>query len=205
MVPFVPPGSRRILEVGCGQGVFGARLRAELGAQVWGIELDPLAAAMAAERLDRVLVGDACALSDTLPDAFFDCVVLNDLLEHLVQPESLLARLRPKLAPAGCVVASLPNVRHFANLWNLVVKGEWRYADEGILDRTHLRFYTRRSLPVLFAAAGYSLERVQGITPTRSWKFRICNLLALGRLGETRWLQFACVALPAQPPPERPA
>ncbi len=94
------------------------------------------------------------------------------------------------------MVASIPNVRHFPNLWNLVVGGEWRYADEGILDRTHVRFYTRRSMGRLFAAAGYHLTRQAGITPTRSWKFRLINLAALGRLGDTRWLQFACVAEP---------
>jgi 2-polyprenyl-3-methyl-5-hydroxy-6-metoxy-1,4-benzoquinol methylase len=205
MVPFVPRTARRILDVGCGQGVFAGRLRETSGAQVWGIELDPLAAAMAAERLDRVITGDALTAAAELPDGHFDCAVMNDLLEHLVHPETLLARLRPKLAPGGCVVASIPNVRHFSNLWNLVVRGEWHYTDEGVLDRTHLRFFTRRSLPALFAAGGYRLVTVQGITPTRSWKFRACNLAALGRLDDARWLQFACVAVPDGLPDEESA
>lgn len=196
MVPFVPAVARRIVDVGCGQGCFASRLREERGAEVWGIELDPLAAGMAVERLDRVLTGDALARVPDLPDAYFDCAVLNDLLEHLYAPETLLRLLRTKLAPGGCVVASIPNVRHFSNLWHLVVDGEWRYADEGILDRTHVRFYTRRSMGRLFATAGYRLTRQAGITPTRSWKFRLINLAALGRLGDTRWLQFACVAEP---------
>jgi 2-polyprenyl-3-methyl-5-hydroxy-6-metoxy-1,4-benzoquinol methylase len=196
MVPFVPADARRILDIGCGQGCFAARLKAERGAEIWGIELDPVAAGMAAERLDHVLTGDALALAPTLPDSHFNCIVLNDILEHLFAPESLLSLLRPKLAADGVVVASIPNIRHFPELWRLVVGAEWRYEDEGILDRTHLRFYTRRSMRRLFADAGYRLLRQQGITPTRSWKFRLANLVTLGRLGDTRFLQFACVAQP---------
>jgi 2-polyprenyl-3-methyl-5-hydroxy-6-metoxy-1,4-benzoquinol methylase len=196
MLPFVPAGARRILDIGCGEGSFAARLREERGAQVWGVELDPAAAAAAAARLDRVLTGDITALARDLPDGGFDCIVMNDLLEHLLAPGDLLVTLRAKLAPGGCVVASIPNVRSFANLWNLVVHGEWRYTDEGILDRTHLRFFTRASMGRLFAESGYRLTRQVGVTPTRSWKFRLVNLLALGRLADARWLQFACVAEP---------
>jgi 2-polyprenyl-3-methyl-5-hydroxy-6-metoxy-1,4-benzoquinol methylase len=202
MVAFVPAGARRILDVGCGQGCFAARLKSERGPEIWGIELDPIAAGMAAERLDRVLTGDALALAPTLPDGHFDCVVLNDVLEHLLSPETLLSLLRPKLAAGGVVVASIPNVRHFPELWRLVVGADWHYEDEGILDRTHLRFYTRRSMRRLFADAGYRLLRQQGITPTGSWRFRVVNILALGRLGDTRFLQFACVAQPDGANPE---
>jgi 2-polyprenyl-3-methyl-5-hydroxy-6-metoxy-1,4-benzoquinol methylase len=196
MVAFVPAQARRILDVGCGQGCFAARLKAERSVEVWGIELDPLAAGMAAQRLDRILQGDAVALASALPDEHFDCIVLNDLLEHLVSPETLLGLLRAKLGPGGCLVASLPNVRHFPHLWELVVRGRWEYADEGILDRTHLRFFTRRSMRRLFEAAGYDLVRQVGINPTRSWKFRLANALACGRLADARWLQFACLAVP---------
>ncbi len=202
MLPFVPAQARRILDVGCGQGCFAARLKADRQAEVWGIEIDPVASGMAAERLDRVLTGDALEVVPALPDGFFDCIVLNDILEHLVRPETLLRLLQPKLAPGGRVVASLPNVRHFPELWRLVVRGEWEYTDEGLLDRTHLRFFTRRSMGRLFAGAGYRVLRQEGITPTRSWKFRLVNLLALGRLGDSRYLQFACVAEPGDRAPE---
>jgi hypothetical protein len=104
--------------------------------------------------------------------------------------------LRPKLAKDGHLVASVPNVRHFPHLWRLIVAGEWEYTDEGILDRTHLRFYTRRSMRRLFETAGYRLLSQEGITPTRSWKFRLVNLITFGRLSDARYLQFACIAVP---------
>ncbi len=194
MLAFVPDAARRILDVGCGSGVFGGYLKAERGAEVWGIELDAAAAAAATDKLDRVLQGDVLVRLGELPDGGFDCIVMNDILEHLVAPEKLLTDLRSKLATGGRVVASIPNIRHFPHLWDLVVHGRWDYVDEGLLDRTHLRFYTRRSLTTLFADSGYRLERVAGIHPTTAWRFRLVNLLTLGHWSDMRFLQFACVA-----------
>ncbi len=204
MLAFVPARARRILDVGCGEGVFAARLKSERSAEVWGIELDAIAAASAAEKLDRVLIGDAVDCLADLAAGAFDCVVLNDILEHLVGPDELLRGLKPKLAEGGCLVASIPNVRYFPHLWQLVVRGQWEYADEGILDRTHLRFFTRHSLTVLFDRCGYRLERIEGIHPTGSWRFRLVNLLALGRWSEMRYLQFACVAVPEMQEYQKP-
>ena len=198
MLAFVPAGARRVLDLGCGEGVFGASLKQQHGVEVWGIELDPVAAAAAAERLDHVLQGDVLERLADLPTTTFDCVVMNDILEHLTDPEALLRGVRGKLGPGGRVVASIPNVRHFPHLWQLVVHGRWDYTDEGILDRTHLRFFTRHSLTSTFQRCGYQLERCEGIHPTRSWRFRMVNLLTLGCWSEMRYLQYACVAAPIE-------
>jgi 2-polyprenyl-3-methyl-5-hydroxy-6-metoxy-1,4-benzoquinol methylase len=205
MLAFVPAGARRVLDVGCGGGTFAARLRDERGAEVWGIEISPEAAALAAGRLDRVLVGDAVERLGAVPDGHFDCIVMNDILEHLVEPERLLRAAARKLAAGGCVVASIPSIRHFPHLVDLVLRGEWRYTDEGLLDRTHLRFFTRRSMLEMFAACGYDVRSIAGIHPTRSWRFRLFNLLTLGRLAETRYLQFAVVAAVARDAAGAPA
>lgn len=202
MRAFVPRLARTLLDVGCGDGAFAEGLRRERQAggqplEIWGLELNEEAAARAAARLDRLLVGPAEISVGELPAGFFDCVVLNDVLEHLARPEQLLQALHRVLAPGACLVASLPNVRHFANVWDLAVRGDWTYQDEGIRDRTHLRFFTRASMRELFEQAGYRLRHQMGINPTRSWRFRLCNLLCLGGLDEMRYLQFACVAEPA--------
>lgn len=201
MRAFVPATARVILDVGCGAGAFAAGLREERRAaghelEIWGLELDAAAAAAAAAVLDHVWQGGVEDLVGRLPDAHFDCICCNDVLEHLAWPDRALRDLRRVLKPEGVVVASIPNVRSFANVWDLVVRGSWSYADEGILDRTHLRFYTRASMADLFAAGGYRLLRQEGINPTGSWRFRMVNALTLGRWHDMRYLQFACVAAP---------
>ena len=201
MRAFVPAAARTILDVGCGAGAFASGLREERRSEgreleIWGLELDHAAAAAAAGVLDRVWQGSAEELVGRLPAAHFDCVCCHDVLEHLAWPDRVLRDLRRVLTPGGVVVASIPNVRYFPNVWDLVVHGRWSYTDEGILDRTHLRFYTRASMADLFAAGGYRLLRQEGINPTRGWRFRVANALSLGRWREMRYLQFACVATP---------
>lgn len=201
MEPHVPAEARLLLDVGCGAGAFAATLRgarAGRALEIWGVELSPEAAAVAAGVCDHVLVGDAVERLRELADARFDCVVMNDVLEHLADPAALLREARRVLRPGGALVASLPNVRYFFNVVDLVVHGRWEYVDEGILDRTHLRFFTRDSLRRLFEAEGFTVQRMQGINPTGSLKFKLVNLLTLGRWADMRWLQFACVARPRE-------
>ncbi len=199
MQVFVPAAARRVLDVGCGAGAFLAGLKAvRPGLVAWGIELDPAAAARAASHLDRVLIGDAAAVVPELAGERFDCIVLNDVLEHVLEPEQLLTMLRPLVAVGGCVVASVPNIRHFTAVTDLVFRGKWEYTDEGILDRTHLRFFTRASLPGLFAGGGFALESATGINRTGSAKFKLFDLLTFGRFVDMGCLQFACVARPRE-------
>lgn len=152
----VPQSTTNLLELGCAAGALGAALKASHGCRVTGIELVPEVARRATERLDRVIVGDCEALDfeSLFGDERFDCLVAADVLEHLRDPLDLLARLRRYLAPEATLVASFPNVRHFSVVAALV-DGYWTYADAGILDRTHLRFFTRREFARLLHDAGF--------------------------------------------------
>jgi len=198
MHTFVPASARIILDIGCGAGAFGAGLKeARAGLEVWGIEFDPDAAARAADVLDKVFTGDAREIAPTLPRGRFDCICLNDILEHLQEPEDLLRDVAPLLAAGGCLVVSLPSVRYFHNLADLVLRGRWEYTDEGICDRTHLRFFTRSSMQAMFRRAGYEVRTCRGINPTGAVGFKVFNLLTLGRFAEMRYLQFALVCTPA--------
>jgi SAM-dependent methyltransferase len=161
VLALIPPGCRRVLDLGCGRGELGRLLRAREGElSVTGIEWEPAAARTAAEHYEQVLVG---ALEIELPrlaaaGARFDLIVMADILEHTAAPAAILAQAASLLLPGGQVVVSLPNVSHYSVV--LALLGDrWDYAERGILDRGHLRFFTRRSFRRLAAAAGFRIEQ----------------------------------------------
>ena len=151
--------ARRILDVGCAQGRVGAGLKGRQGAEVWGIECNAQAAALAGSCLDRVVQAPVERALSELPGGHFDSIILADVLEHLVDPAAVLAGVAEKLTPAGELIVSLPNVGHWSVLQGLL-EGSWEYGDAGILDRTHLKFFTRKSALALFAAAGFTATSV---------------------------------------------
>src|SRR5207244_3185918 len=141
MLQFLPTAAQRMLEIGCAEGAFSAAVKGRTGAEAWGIEFSPEAAERARAVLDRVLVGDANERIAELPDASFDLVICNDVLEHLVDPGATLRQLRTKLAPGGVVVSSIPNIRYLPALSKVVFRKDFPQEDIGIFDRTHLRFF----------------------------------------------------------------
>jgi 2-polyprenyl-3-methyl-5-hydroxy-6-metoxy-1,4-benzoquinol methylase len=199
MLAFAPLEARRVLELGCGHGRFAESLRQRNGAEVWGIERDPEVAADAAGRLDRVIVGDALQAVASLEGERFDLIVGNDLLEHLAEPERLLQALHPHFAPGGRLLLSLPNMRHYKVLGHLLFGRDWRYRDSGVLDRTHLRFFTRRSMLRMLEASGYRTLLCRGINGSRAPGLLLLDALLLGRHSDIRFVQFALLAAPAEP------
>lgn len=152
----VPPTARRVLDVGCGSGALGGWLKEAVPDRVViGVDRDPAAAAAAATRLDRAFAVDVEREAIPLPAGSVDCVLFGDLLEHLVDPEAVLRDGRRLLAAGGCVLASVPNVQH-ASVVTALLRGDFPYAPSGLLDATHLRFFTRASLTKLFLDAGYA-------------------------------------------------
>lgn len=197
LLEFVPEGVQRALDVGCGEGDFGSQLKIGGNAEIWGIEIDHSSATVAQGRLDRVLIGDITHLWRDLPDGYFDCIFFNDVLEHLINPGDVLLHIKRKLSPVGCIVCSIPNVRYYHTLRDLVVYKKWHYEDEGILDRTHLRFFTESSIQELFDTLDFEILKMKGINPLAdSWSFAVLNTLLLGHLSDCRYLQFAIVAIP---------
>lgn len=200
MLSFIPPSARKILEIGCGDGRFGAeikRIRAEAGSpvEVAGVELMPESVERAHGRLDRVLCGNIENDRLDLPANYFDCIVFNDVLEHLVNPWQVLRHTQNWLTPTGTVVASIPNVRFWGVIKGLLFDADWRYTDEGVLDETHLRFFTRRSIERMFAESGWKIRRIEGINSrVRGLHFDLLRLFSFGRLHDIRYLQFAVVA-----------
>jgi 2-polyprenyl-3-methyl-5-hydroxy-6-metoxy-1,4-benzoquinol methylase len=197
MLKFVPADAKVILEVGCGEGNFAYALKRRNNAEVWGMELDPVSGRKAGQQLDRVFVGDAALLAKQLPDRYFDAVIFNDVLEHMVDPYSLLDYMKGKLKPGGVVVSSIPNIRYFRALIEIIWHGQWRYTDYGTFDKTHLRFFTRKSIADMYRDAGYRVLRMEGTRASKSIRPFLLNLLFLGKLSDSKYLQFATVATPA--------
>jgi len=162
LLGLVTAAPRRVLELGCASGMFGAKLKERFPtACVVGVEASRDAAAAAAGRLDRVICARLEALdfaAEGLRHGEFDLVIAADILEHLVNPWDLLVRLRPFLAPEALVLASIPNVRNLQLVTNLLVNGLWPYAERGLLDVTHLRFFTLEEIRRMFAETGYAMQ-----------------------------------------------
>lgn len=202
MAVHVPAAARTLLDVGCGTGGFGALVKTRQSLDAWGIEPHPAAAREAASALDCVLQGTLETVHQRLPDGHFDVISFNDVLEHLADPVDALRLIRPKLSSIGVVIASIPNLRQFQALKRIVWDGDFPSEEFGIFDRTHLRFFTRRSIPRLFEAAGYSIVMVQGMNASSPESFvrrQLWKLTTslLPRFRDTAFLQFACVAKPS--------
>ncbi len=195
MAALLPPKAKTILDVGCGQGIFSENFSERKDLEIWGIEIDKEEAAEAQKKLFRVINNDAIGALTEIPDKKFDAIFCNDVLEHLVDPYTFLGLVKAKLNSDGVVIASIPNVRYLNNFINFVFRREWKYEDSGILDRTHLRFFTQKSMRRMFEEAGYEIVSMNGINGyTSSWKFRLLNLITLRLISDTQFLQFAIVA-----------
>ncbi len=156
LVRLVGPG-KRVLDVGCATGYLGEVLKRR-GCEVVGVEIDPSAAAKAADVLDEVLVADLeqVDLRDSFPPASFDVIVFGDVLEHLRDPLRLLRSTVGLLRPGGSVVVSVPNVAH-GSVRLALLQGRWQYRDLGLLDRTHVTFFTRSTILRLMSDAGLAV------------------------------------------------
>jgi SAM-dependent methyltransferase len=160
MLGAVPSGAGRILEVGCARGRLGHELkRQDQRRHVAGVELDPDAARVAGERLDEVFVLDVQAETPPIEPGSLDCIIFGDVLEHLVDPEDVLRRYRHLLAPDGLALVSVPNIQHFSIVKNLL-RGDFMYQPSGLLDSTHLRFFTYMTFARLMLDAGF-LPRIE--------------------------------------------
>ena len=161
----VPKSAKRVLEIGCAAGCF--RLNFPDQVEYWGVEPVRSAAEQASQKNMKVLCGTYDEVQAQIPDAYFDVIVCNDVIEHVADSEAFLASLKGKFAANGVLVGSIPNVRFWGNLVNLLLKRDWKYEDSGVLDKTHLRFFTGKSFRRLMDKAGYGLELMEGIESTR--------------------------------------
>lgn len=204
LMELVPTQATRILDVGCGAGRLGEALKkartTEPPRYVAGIKLHEGATIAAASVLDKVLATSVenVNLDELGPPASYDCIIFGDILEHLLDPWEAVRRFRTLLAADGVMVASIPNVGHWTVIAGLIA-GRWEYRDRGLLDRTHVRFFTARSIPKLFADADMTIvrwERNYRLMESQRRHQRLANMLARGPLRELLTFQHRIVARP---------
>jgi SAM-dependent methyltransferase len=180
ILPLWPGQCDRVLEIGCGAGMTLAYLkRSGLCRWTAGVELHRDAAARAREQIDLLLEASIEQLELPFDPNSFNVILCLDVLEHLADPWRVLTVLKRLLAPNGVIIASIPNVRHASVVLPLLLQGRWDYADTGLLDRTHLRFFTRRTAIELFESTGYHVDRVLPTGTERGRPGWLPNLLTL--------------------------
>lgn len=176
----VPRAATNVLELGCSSGAFAATLKARQPASVLGVELDSGYADIARQHLDRVIVSDAESFvsGPVPPEAPFDCLVVADVLEHLPDPWTTLTLAAAWLAPGSTVVVSLPNVLWQRGLRRILIDKQWPRDDEGVFDRTHLRWFTPSDGRDLLVAAGLDPVRYDQRFWAEGRKLQLLELLA---------------------------
>lgn len=197
MLSYVPQDAHRILEIGCGQGNFAAQLLKSTR-EVWGVEPNVEAAQIASQKLYKVFNQKIDDCIHEIPDNYFDAILFNDVLEHLLDPWHILKITRAKLSQNGKVIASIPNFRYVTNLFNILIKKDWVYEDAGILDSSHIRFFTKKSVNILFLQSNYQILKMKGICRTSSFKgfmlASLINILSLGYHQDIFFKQYVVIA-----------
>ncbi|MFH1762413.1 MAG: class I SAM-dependent methyltransferase [bacterium] len=160
LIDLIPGNVKTVFEVGAGIGKMGRVLKGMKFQKVAGIEINREAALKAKTFYDEFIAGDVEKVELPFQDNYFDCIIYGDVLEHLVDPWTVLKRHRRLLAEDGVIIASIPNIRYYKILKKLVFKGRWNYEDAGILDRTHLRFFTIKTIREMFEQNGYKIIKV---------------------------------------------
>jgi SAM-dependent methyltransferase len=192
IAPLLPPTANRILDAGCGAGVTSAWLKTIYpNAYTIGLEGNAELQAELARNVDETHIVN---LNDPLPNVGApDLVLLLDVLEHLPHPEQLLARLVTEMSPEATVIVSLPNVAHLSVAARLFLFGRFDYRDEGILDRTHMRFFYKDSALALLRDAG--LEVVKGLlSGLQGRKARLMDCVTLGLIRHRLTVQYLFAA-----------
>ena len=194
MLQYLPENAKFVLDVGCGDGSFSEIIKTQNKAEVWGIELMEIHGKKAQKKIDKVFIGPCENFIKELPDNFFDVIYFNDVLEHLVDPYVVIETLKSKLSEKGVIVSSLPNVRFFKTFMRVLINKDWMYEDYGVMDKTHLRFFTKKSIKRMYEELGFEVLTHVGINRSKSIKPYLFYFLTLFTQLDMQYVQFATVA-----------
>lgn len=193
LLELIPKNATKILDIGCGEGGIGKLLRErKTSAELVAVEVNEKAAKEASKFYDNLIIGDI--QSEKLPynAGYFDCIMCGDVLEHLYDPWTALLTIKRYLSTEGCLIVYLPNIRYYRILRELVIKGNWTYTSSGILDWSHIRFFTFKEMKKMFEDAGYSIENMKSVIGGSKDMKRLNRLLG-GRFNDFMAKQYIFV------------
>lgn len=188
IIAMIPQKCFSVLDIGCGTGALGSHLKEKGVAEVCGIELSHTAALEAVRVLDRVIEGDVERMDFPFSPEHFDCIICADVFEHLIDPWAVMQKIYTLLKPGGCIVASIPNVG-FHRVVRGLIRGSWRYTDSGVLDKTHLRFFTWQSIKALFQDNGFTIEKVYRKVDS-GLNMKLLNFVLCNKIKEALVIQY---------------
>jgi len=195
----LPNNVNKVLDIGCSTGALGEKIKKRNRAEVVGIEVDEQMAKVAKGKLDQVIIRDVerINLADHLAPDYFDCIIFADILEHLENPWDVLKNVKSFLNNEGIIIASIPNVRHYTTIINLVIKGYWPYRERGIHDKSHLRFFALKNIRGMFQNGGFKIVRIERnyrVIESPHWWNRFSKYFALPPFKELLTFQYLIVA-----------
>ena len=193
MQELLPENIKTVLDVGCGNGAMAFELKEKYNLEVWGVEFMQKEAEIANDKLDHVINDTIENGIEELPDNYFDVIYFNDVLEHLINPNKILESIKSKLSPNGKIISSIPNVRYHKVFQQYLFRKDWKYEGLGVMDFTHLRFFTSKSIERMYIEAGYEIVLHQGINKTKSIMPYFYNFLFLFSAKDMFYLQFATI------------
>ncbi|MGC6431481.1 MAG: class I SAM-dependent methyltransferase [Jejuia sp.] len=194
MLRYLPENAKKVIDIGCGNGAFASVIKAQNSAEVWGIEYMETHAIEAQSKLDKVFIGKCEDFIEDLPDNYFDVIYFNDVLEHLAYPDEVLKVIKPKLSINGIVISSIPNMRFYKTFKRLLFQKDWRYDDHGVMDKTHLRYFTSKSIKRMYNELGYKILKHEGINKSKSFAPYWFYIITLFTQMDMQYVQFATVA-----------
>lgn len=149
-----------VLEIGCAAGQTLTYFKHRGAKYVAGVEISPEVATLANMRpeIDRVIVGNIETLHLDFPEQFFDLIVAGHVIEHLVDPWNTLRKLYSLLKPQGQLIGALPNIRNQSVILPLLLNGKWQYRNSGIMDWTHLRFFSHSTIAEMLTSTGFKVD-----------------------------------------------
>lgn len=203
MRKFLPKNYNKILDIGCGEGNFTKNLNGVY--EIWGIEPNTEAANIASKKMDKIIVGFYEDIYSQLPNNYFDVVICNDVIEHMKDPNYFMDSIKYKMAKESFIIGSIPNVRYYLNLKHLLIDKDWKYCNSGILDNTHLRFFTKKSIIRQFSNHKFTIKKINGLNKFKLNKKNLKSVISFllmymiifatfGFNNDIKYLQFGFIA-----------